>query len=156
MKQKARDMLCDEANLVIAFIELYDVIGMEIAGTIIWPTIGGPQGHVLVPIMFCMYLNDILQTVNTGNPEVPLQAFVNAMLQQAKDVNLLQRAFENLIETLDANGLVVNTRKCELVSDNPEDCIINVKTGDTIKAKDMTKYVGQHIGSGGKTSNKNK
>ena len=36
------------------------------------------------------------------------------------------------------------------MSDNPEECIVSMKTGDTIMAKETARYVGQHIGSDGR------
>lgn len=144
-REKARTLLGNEAGLVLGFLDLYDLLGMEIAGEIIWPTKGGPQGDVIVPMLFIMYLNDILTSVVNGNPEVLIIAFVDDMLQQSKSIESLQTAFDQLIVELGRNNLEVNTRKCELISDNLNDNIVNPLSGVVIPTRDSAKYLGQNV-----------
>ncbi|MGL5920981.1 MAG: reverse transcriptase domain-containing protein [Bacteroidales bacterium] len=65
LRRKIIELLGNNGYILQLFIDIYDMLNIEILGTKISPTIGGPQGDVLVPIMFNIYLNDIIQIINT-------------------------------------------------------------------------------------------
>ena len=54
----------DNPNLILNFLDIYDTIEIDILGTKIYTTKGGPQGSAIIPIIFCYYLNKSLQNLN--------------------------------------------------------------------------------------------
>ena len=108
---------------------------------------GVPQGSILGPFLFCLYINDIVKAVEA---EVVLFADDAAFILVAPSIELLyqkiRKLFEDLSKYLIANKLVPNLRKSKLMlftSRPPPNILENMKFFDeNIEWISEIKYLG--------------
>ena len=79
---------------------------------------GVPQGSILGPVLFLLYINDL--TRNIFDAEVALLADDTSILIQADDENVMQQKINRTMDTLYnwfyTDQLVINTEKSIAVS----------------------------------------
>ena len=111
---------------------------------------GVPQGSVLGPLLFLIYINDI--PVSTSKVSFHLFADDTCLFYSNKDYKQLEidinKALENIVNWLKANKLTLNVKKSNLIlfniqtnaKENPQIkiCIGNSK----LEQKDSAKYLG--------------
>ena len=103
-RDKLRIMLAkkfsgDNLNLILNFLDTYDTIEIDILGTKIYTTKGGPQGSAIIPIIFCYYLNKSLQNLNLKKC-VKLQAYADDMVILSNDIKGLYDSYITLKKSL--------------------------------------------------------
>ncbi len=152
LEEKIRAKMCEQRTLLIAFLYLYRTLKIEIAGGEIAPQRGDPQGTVFGPVLFCIYIDDELREAARENEEVEIQAFMEDILLQTERMNELQKGASKLIIDLAAINMLLNPDKCELVTDDAEDYLIEPIENTVIGAKSMVKYLGQVVNSEGKST----
>ena len=146
------DFINDEKNLLLNFIDIYDNISLNILGETINPTRGGPQGSSIVPLLFCYYINKAI--IKCGqNTQQKLQLYADDIIVQTKTCEDLNNTYKKLKAELNKISLVINTEKCEIISDDPNDIIKDDQNGQIIIPKNKGKYLGQIINNKGLTEN---
>ena len=84
------------------------------------PVVSGvPQGSVLATSMFMIYVNDLSSVVSNSNSSVLTFADdtkIISKISNVKDKNNLQEDLNNIIKWSDANNMVLNNNKFELVN----------------------------------------
>ena len=104
--------------------------------------LGVPQGSVLGPLLFNIYLNDLLWFIENG--EVCNYADDTTPYSCNKDLNTLKANLEgdslNAIEWFKNNYMKLNTDKCKLIVAGRKDHIIDIKVGesDIRESKEVT------------------
>lgn len=133
-----------EANILIEFIEIYESLTMIINGREVNAIKGLPQGSTLAPMYFNLYINDALIEINKIE-NLSAQAYVDDLILQSTSINILQSGYEKTGELYRQLELYINGDKCELISDNKEDKIVDKETNLDKVAKESAKYLGQII-----------
>lgn len=80
---------------------------------------GVPQGSILGPLLFCMYINDICNLALHSTTNISLYADDTAIFSSGYGVQAVQTQLQNdilvLCEWMNENGLVVNTDKTKVM-----------------------------------------
>ena len=100
-----------------------------------------PQGSSKSPSFFNLYINDALEKLNEIEG-ISAQAYADDLIIQSNEINKLQKAFEKTVKLYQELGLKINAKKCELISDNKEDKILDKNNNVEIPQTEETKYLG--------------
>ena len=115
-------------------------------------TVGVPQGSILGPLLFSIYVNDLPNVVSTSD--------INMFADDTKlhychgDLSTVERALqadlENISTWLSVNRLKLNVSKsqCMLIGSRQrigEKCLHLMLSGDALRQVSTTKYLGIHI-----------
>ena len=77
---------------------------------------GVPQGSILGPLLFCVFVNDLPENVGTS---VSLYADDTTLYHSCKDYseleNTLESSLENVAKWVDGNGLRINLKKTQVM-----------------------------------------
>ena len=142
----------EDKEIIKDFLDIYENINYNILGKMLHPTKGGPQGSSLVPMLFCYYIEKAIgnQILNTDNK---IQLYADDIIIQTKSLDELSNSYHRIKENLERIDLTINTEKCEIISDDPNDIIKDNTNGQLIMPKKNAKYLGQIINSEGLTEN---
>jgi hypothetical protein len=80
---------------------------------------GVPQGSILGPLLFILYINDIFTSVNNVSVNLCLYADDSKISKQINDINdckALQDSLDQLVAWSTVWGMDFNIRKCEIMS----------------------------------------
>ena len=124
------DFTDNEKILLLNFIDIYDQITLDILGKEIYPTIGGPQGNSIVPLLFCYCIDNAIKNFKLNIP-FKLQLYAEDIIAQAKTIENLNDIYYTLKNELDKIGLVINTDICDIISDD-KNYVIKDNTNDKI------------------------
>ena len=130
-------------------MEIYKYIDIDINGEQIYPTRGIPQGSVYGPLMFEIYIKDILTNIQSMFKEVHIQCFVDDIYIMSNTKNNLEKAFEVVHQMIINKKMELNIDKCEYLSPEEDDTFIDPITKNIIPKKDKVKYLGQVINQDG-------
>ena len=98
-------------NIIInSFIKIYQKLTLIINNTEINPNRGLPQGSALSPILFSLYINNILNKLNEKN-EIHLQAYADDIIIQGKDLQKIQEYYSKAKEMVKELDLEINLEK---------------------------------------------
>ena len=106
----------------------------------IHPTKNGPQGSTIIPVLFCYYLNKALKHLNLKE-NVCLQAYVDDLVIQSISLEDLKETYDVIKEALKTYDLIINPEKCELLTEDINDKIINEDENIEIIIRNEVKYL---------------
>ena len=110
-------------------------------------TSGIPQGSILGPLLFNIYLNDIFFFINestlTNYADDNTPYAVNPNLDAL--INSLIKDTTTLIQWFDNNYFKMNTDKCHLLITNHKDDVTAIIAGETINCQNSVKLLGINI-----------
>ena len=138
-------------TLLLNFILFYKGLILIINDTEIHTTRGLPQGSSLSPIFFNLYINDILKELNRDK-DVHTQAYADDIIIQSNNLQKLQNSYDQAKTEFKKIGLEINPEKCELITDNESETIIDSNNNEEIieiKGVKSAKYLGQIINEHG-------
>ena len=154
-RNKLSEMIKDDFKeefsvLLIDFLDIYDTIEIDMLGIKIYPTKGGPQGFAIIPILFCYYLNKALEKVIIKE-NICLQAYADDLVIQSDNLDDLKEVYNNIKETLKEYDLIINPEKCELLTEDINDKIVDEDGNTEITIRKEVTYLGQKINTEGIT-----
>ena len=76
---------------------------------------GVPQGTVLGPLMFLLYMNDITKDINSPLCLFANDCLLNRVINSVEDINRLQEDLNKLSEWADTWQLKFNVSKCTVI-----------------------------------------
>ena len=112
----------NDKTLLMNFIDIYEQISLEILGKVIYPSRGGPKGSSIVPLLFCYYLDHTIKNCWLHIP-FKLQLYEDDIITQAKTIEDLNDIYFTMKSEFDKIGLLINTDKCNIISDDVTDVI---------------------------------
>ena len=140
------DFESNQKEILLSFIKIYNSIEVDIQGEKISPTKGGPQGSSIIPILFCYYLDNCINKIKLReNIILQAHAYADDLIIQATSIKDLKDTYIDIKENLIKYHLIINQEKCELLTDNKLDTIIDEDSGIEISMKETVKYLGQQI-----------
>ena len=116
------------------------------------PGIGVPQGSVLGPLLFNIYVNDLCNSIGKGTL-IQYADDTTIIIESCKSpvvfVDKVERAVSEVIQWFRANRLQVNFKKCNFIVFGRNRHLIHTINidGHTIKAGDSVKLLGLRIDS---------
>ena len=143
-----------QKQLIKNIIQIYNSINVEILGQTINQTKGIPQGSVFGPLFFIYYINDVLNIIQDKyKNEINIQAFIDDIAIQSKEIVILQEIFNQINEEIRKLNMEINTTKCELITNDVNDKIINIYTNEQVPNVSNAKYLGQSLNNMGEPIN---
>ena len=108
---------------------------------------GVPQGSIIGPLTFNLFINDIFDTVKDG--KLINYADDNTVLVTGNDINStidkLQRECENILKWVEANEMEDNPQKFQVLISKEENRI-SIRCGNgNITSEKSTKLLGVHL-----------
>ena len=137
-------------NILLNIIKIYESINIYVEQETIHPTRGVPQGSVFGPTLFLISIDEVLKQLEQ-NTNIHIQAFVDDIAIAGKELNEIQNTYNKLKHMIKEKSMEINIEKCELLSNNLEDTIIDHETNISIKTVSHAKYLGQIINNESQT-----
>ena len=143
--------ISDTTKILLNITKIYDNINIQVEQEKIHPTRGVPQGSVFGPTLFLIYIDDILKQIEQ-NQKIHIQAFIDDDIAIASnDILELQNTFNKIKSLIKQKSMEINSQKCELITNNLEDTIIDPDSNTSVKTIPQSKYLGQKINNEFKT-----
>ena len=142
--------ISDTTKILLNITKIYDNINIQVEQEKIHPTRGVPQGSVFGPTLFLIYIDDILKQIEQ-NQKIHIQAFIDDIAIASNDILELQNTFNKIKSLIKQKSMEINTQKCELITNNLEDTIIDPDSNTSVKTIPQSKYLGQKINNEFKT-----
>ena len=142
-------MLKDDFNekfsiVLIDFLDIYNTIQIDMLGIKIYPTKCGPQGSAIIPLLFCYCLNKALEKVIIKE-KISFQAYADDLVIQSDNLEDLKEVYNNIKEELKEYDLIINPEKCELLTEDVNDKIVDEDEHTKIAIRKGVIYLGQKI-----------
>ena len=83
-----------------------------------------PQGSVLGPLLFLIYINDLAGEMLSTSSSITMYAddlLLHRVISSSDDYELLQNEINTLAKWFDRNNLTLNASKCKCMLDSEED-----------------------------------
>lgn len=77
---------------------------------------GVPQGSILGPLFFCMFINNIIENINVRYLLYADDLKIFSIIESISDCETLQEAFKQVSRWCLNNKMLLNINKCEIVS----------------------------------------
>ena len=110
-------------QILLNTLSIYSQIQVEIDNEIINPTREIPQGSAYGPLLFTLYINNILTQTETKFKDITILAFIDDIMITAKNIKILEEAMNFIHGMIEDLNMELNLNKCELLSENEEDTI---------------------------------
>ena len=128
------------------------MINYDICETLLQPKKGIPQGSVFGPLFFIIYINKMIEQAKAQNSNIILEAYIDDIIVMSNNLFDLKKTFQYLKSNINSLNMKLNIKKCELLSNNPEDQIVDEQSGEIIQSKLTAKYLGQFINPKGEAA----
>ena len=141
--------------MLLNLLNIYEGLILIINGVKINSTRGLPQGSALSPIFFSLYINNVLEELNKEE-NIHIQAYADDIIILSNNISNIQNAYDKSKELFHYIELEINPNKCELISNDQNDKIIDKDNSSNlteINAKGQAKYLGQIINEKGIPTN---
>ena len=138
----------DSGKILIDFTSIYNRLTTVINGKEINNIYGLPQGSAISPILFNLYINEALEKINQID-NLSAQAYADDLILQSTSLETLKLGYNTVKVIYDELNLKINSKKCELISENSEDKINDDENNITIQSQNSAKYLGQIINHNG-------
>ena len=150
--QSIEETIKDQNDKLILknIFKIYKSININIEDTDIHSTRGVPQGSVFGPTMFLLVIDDLMNKLQSYH-NIHIQAFVDDIAIAGKETKNLQQAYNIIKKIITQKSMEINVDKCELITDNQEDHIIDEENNQPLNTVKCAKYLGQSIDNNGNT-----
>ena len=105
------------ANSILSnILNLYEFINLQIDDTIIQPSIGILKGSVFGPLLFLLYINQVLEKLQVTLQNINMQAFADYIIIIARTKEELQKVLDKIHQEIKNLNLALNFKICEYIS----------------------------------------
>ena len=87
-------------------------------------------------------LKETLKDLKNTLPNTISEAFIDDIIIMSNDIDQLKKAYVILKEKLKKLQMNLNPKKCEILSENQNDLIVDEEENITLYSKTQTKYLG--------------
>ena len=86
---------------------------------------------------------------NKYKNKINILAFIDDIAVQAENAQTIQDIFNEIINEISKLKMEINTNKCEFITNNTGEKIINLKTKEIVQSVQQAKYLGQILNEKG-------
>ena len=110
-------------------------------------TSGVPQGSVLGPVLFLIYINDIFDSVSESTLRLYADDALMYLTMNPLNNELFQRDLDNLYQWAIVNGMSFNIKKCRSIffSNHPCDGVRHTLCGEQLERASSFVYLGVNL-----------
>lgn len=97
-------------TILLTIVRIYRTLQISLYGYTINPVNGEPQEDTLAPVLFNLYVDDVLIKMNTGFTEIRTQGLADNTALQASRIETLQTALDRITYILAEKKLKINSK----------------------------------------------